>query len=66
MCALINTDLSVLGDLAYDWPELRTMGLLVSVRQEGKYAEESDFSVRYYISSKALTAKELHDATRSH
>ncbi|MPX95157.1 ISAs1 family transposase [Salinivibrio sp. VYel8] len=65
-CALINTDLSVLGDLAYDWPELKTMGIMVSVRQEGKHAEESDISVRYYISSKALTAKELHDATRSH
>ncbi|OOE33498.1 ISAs1 family transposase [Salinivibrio kushneri] len=65
-CALINTDLSVLGDLAYDWPELKRMGIMVSVRQEGKHAEESDISVRYYISSKALTAKELHDATRSH
>ncbi|OOE96562.1 ISAs1 family transposase [Salinivibrio sp. IB643] len=65
-CALINTDLSVLGDLAYDWPELKTMGIMVSVRQEGKHAEESDISARYYISSKSLTAKELHDATRSH
>ncbi|OOF08082.1 hypothetical protein BZG79_12570 [Salinivibrio sp. MA427] len=49
-CALINTDLSVLGDLAYDWPELKTMGIMVSVRQEGKHADESDISVLYYIS----------------
>ncbi|CDT94118.1 putative H repeat-associated protein (fragment) [Vibrio coralliirubri] len=30
--ALTNTDLSVLGDLEFDWLELKTMGIVVSVR----------------------------------
>jgi len=30
--ALTNTDLSVLGDLEFDWPELKTVGIVVSVR----------------------------------
>lgn len=29
--ALTNTDLSVLGDLVFDWPELKTMSIVVSV-----------------------------------
>ncbi len=32
-CALVNKDLSVLGDLAYDWPELKSMGIMVNIRQ---------------------------------
>ncbi len=31
-----------------------------------KHVEESETSVRYYISSKKLSARELYDATRSH
>ncbi|MEZ9631454.1 ISAs1 family transposase [Vibrio breoganii] len=65
-CALVNTDLSVLGDLAYEWPELKSMGIMVSIRQESELAQESEMSVRYYISSKELTAQELHDSTRAH
>ncbi|EPU1457787.1 ISAs1 family transposase [Escherichia coli] len=64
--ALTNTDLSVLGDLEFDWPELKTMGIVVSVRQEEAVAKESEITVRYYISSKNLNAKELLNATRSH
>ena len=65
-CALVNDDLSVLGDLAYDWPELKSMGIMVNIRQESEYAQESEMSIRFYISSRNLTAKDLHDATRAH
>lgn len=64
--ALTNTDLSVLGDLEFDWLELKTMGIVVSIRQEEAAAKESEFSVRYYISSKSLSAKKLLNATRLH
>jgi predicted transposase YbfD/YdcC len=30
--ALVNNDLSVLGDLEYEWPELKTMGIVSSFR----------------------------------
>ncbi len=64
--ALTNSDLSVLGDLEFDWPELKTMGIVVSIRQKEAVAKESELTVRYYISSKDLSAKELLNATRSH
>ncbi|ELM7987823.1 ISAs1 family transposase, partial [Escherichia coli] len=64
--ALVNEDLSVLGDLEFDWPGLKTMGIVVSIRQESAVAQESEVTVRYYISSKALSAKELLNASRSH
>ncbi|MEZ9758797.1 hypothetical protein AB4262_06050 [Vibrio breoganii] len=46
-CALINADLSVLGDLAYGWPELKSMGIMFNIRQESELAQESEVSVRY-------------------
>ncbi|PMN96656.1 transposase [Vibrio sp. 10N.222.55.C12] len=64
--ALTNTDLSVLGNVGLEWPELKTMGIVVSLRQKEEVAKESEFTVRYYISSKELSAKELLNATRSH
>lgn len=42
------------------------MGIVVSIRQESAVAQESEVTVRYYISSKALSAKELSNASRSH
>lgn len=48
---------SVLSDLEFDWPELKTMGVVVSIRQEDIVAKEPEFAVRYYISSKSLSAK---------
>jgi predicted transposase YbfD/YdcC len=42
------------------------MGIMVNVRQESEHAQESEMSVRYYISSKKLTAEELHNATKNH
>ncbi len=64
--ALKNTNFCVLGDLELDWQELKTMGIVVSIRQEGTVAKKSKVSVRYYISSKNLSAKELLNATHSH
>jgi predicted transposase YbfD/YdcC len=63
--ALINEDLSVLGDIAYDWPELKVMGIVASIRQVGDIPAE-DISIRYYISSKKLDAKTLLESSRSH
>jgi predicted transposase YbfD/YdcC len=50
--ALVNEDLSVLGDLEFDWPGLKTMGIVVSIWQGAEVAQESEVSVRYYVSSK--------------
>lgn len=63
--SLVNYDLSILGDIEFDWPELTTMGIVASIRQEGGEAAES-MSIRYYISSARLAAKELLESTRAH
>lgn len=42
------------------------MGVVVSIRQESAVAQESEVTVRYYISLKVLNAKELLNASRSH
>lgn len=65
-CVLVTQDLSFLGDLEQEWPNLKSVGIMVNVRQVDTVASEQNISVRYYISSKNLSAKELHDATRSH
>lgn len=44
----------------------KTMGIVVSLRQKEEVAKESEFTVRYYIISKELSAKELLNVTRSH
>lgn len=64
--ALTNVDLSVLGDIAHEWPGLKTMGIVASVRQNGCIALESDVSIRFYISSSELSAQKLLESTRSH
>jgi len=51
-------------DLGFEWPGLQTLGVAVSFRQEGcKHCEPT---VRYYISSAKLTAKEFAHAIRVH
>ncbi|EKG0042936.1 ISAs1 family transposase [Vibrio cholerae] len=64
LLALVNEDLSVLGDLEFDWPVLKTMGIVV--RQESAVAQETEVTVRYYISSKELSTKGLLNASSSH
>ncbi|MCR9672209.1 hypothetical protein NB557_02925 [Vibrio alginolyticus] len=63
--ALLNEALSVLDDLDFDWTRLKTFGVVVSIRQASTVAKESEVTVRYYISSKALSAKECLNASRS-
>jgi hypothetical protein len=31
---LVTQDTSVLGDIAFDWPELKTVGIVGSIRHE--------------------------------
>ncbi|WP_172564908.1 ISAs1 family transposase [Vibrio navarrensis] len=64
--ALVNRDLSVLGDIEHEWPELKSMGIVASIRQESAVATEQDVRIRYYICSKELEAQTLLEATRSH
>ncbi len=65
-CALVTNELPLLGDLEHEWPKLMSVGIMVNMRQTEEYATEEDMSVRFYISSKKLSAKELHDVTLSH
>ncbi|MBO1520646.1 ISAs1 family transposase [Oceanisphaera sp. DM8] len=55
---LVNDDLSVLGDITFEWPELKTMGIVATIRQE-KGQPATAITLRYYISSARLTSKEL-------
>ncbi|EGR1447376.1 ISAs1 family transposase [Vibrio cholerae] len=64
--ALVDRDLSVLGDIEHEWPGLKSMGIVASIRQESAVATERDVSIRYYICSKELEAQTLLEATRSH
>ncbi|KJR34773.1 ISAs1 family transposase [Vibrio navarrensis] len=64
--ALVNRDLSVLGDIEHEWPGLKSMGIVASIRQESAVATEQDVRIRYYICSKELEAQTLLEATRSH
>lgn len=64
--ALVNRDLSVLGDIEHEWPGLKSMGIVASIRQKSAVATEQDVSIRYYICSKELEAQTLLEATRSH
>lgn len=61
---MINKDLNILGDVEFEWPGLKGMGIVVSIRQEDSVAKESEVAVKYYISSRDLNAKELLYATR--
>lgn len=58
----------VIGDfveLSIDWPELKTLGVAVSFRSDKDEIPENA-TVRYYISSAALTARQFAEAIRNH
>ncbi|MDV7106446.1 ISAs1 family transposase, partial [Vibrio sp. TH_r3] len=63
--ALVEHDTSLLGDIAFDWKNIQTLGVVVSVRQEGNRPAER-MTIRQYISSAKLTAKELLEKSRAH
>ncbi|WP_418641895.1 ISAs1 family transposase [Vibrio chaetopteri] len=58
-----NTDF--LGDLAFNWSNLSTVGVVFSIRQEDDKLPET-VQVKYYISSASLSAKALLESTRAH
>ncbi|OYD21180.1 ISAs1 family transposase, partial [Oceanimonas baumannii] len=63
----VMDDLSILGDQEYEWPALKTLGIVGTIREErGQPAKELDITVHYYISSAQLSPKEMLEATRSH
>ena len=62
---LVNDDLFVMGDFAFAWQELKAMGIVASMRQEGD-KPAIDITLRYYISPARLTTKALLDASRAH
>ena len=57
-------DASEIGDLAFEWPGLKTLGYVVSLR--AKKGEASVATVKFYISSATLDAKSLLTASRDH
>ena len=63
--ALVSHDVSLLGDVALDWPEIKTLGVVVSIRQEGNKPAET-MAIRYYISSAELSSQKLLEKSRSH
>lgn len=52
-------------DVSYEWAGLKKLGIVVAFRQEGDQVPDNAM-VRYYISSKDLTAVELAEAARQH
>lgn len=57
-------DASEIGDLAFEWTGLKTLGYVVSLRAiKGK---ASVASVKFYISSAVLNAKALLTASKEH
>ncbi len=62
-----SDDVTPLGDLAFEWPALKTIGIVATLREEnGIPPNAEDIELRYYISSAKLTAPELLAATRAH
>ena len=53
-------------DLSFEWPGLKTLGVAISFRQQSDDIRDKTMSVRYYISSAKLTAKEFAKAIRAH
>jgi predicted transposase YbfD/YdcC len=57
-------DASEIGDLAFEWSGLKTLGYVVSFRAEK--GEASVATIKFYISSAELDAKSLLTAARAH
>ena len=61
---MVIHDLTELGDIQFEWPELKSIGYSVSFRKEGNKKETCSF--RFYISSAKLSAEEFAYAARAH
>jgi predicted transposase YbfD/YdcC len=57
-------DASEIGDLVFEWKGLKTLGYVVSFRT--KKGKETTDAVKFYISSTALDAKALLNASYAH
>nr|WP_080729721.1 ISAs1 family transposase [Vibrio vulnificus] len=64
--ALVNRDLSVLGDIEHEWPELKSMGIVASIRQESAVATEQDVRILYYICSKVHISEHSDQSFRDY
>lgn len=63
--SMVEHGTDFLGDLAFDWLKLSTIGVVVSIRQERDKPAET-MQIKYYISSAKLSAKALLESTRAH
>jgi predicted transposase YbfD/YdcC len=61
---MITHDLIELGDIAFEWPALKSLGYIVSFRTEKGKTTEASF--RFYISSAKLSVQEFANAAREH
>jgi predicted transposase YbfD/YdcC len=61
---MVTHDLTELGDIAFEWPELKSLGYIVSFRTEKGKTTEASF--RFYISSAKLSVQEFANAAREH
>lgn len=61
-CMVANAE--EIGDLAFEWAGLKTLGYIVSFREEK--GEPSTAIMKFYISSAELDAKSLLTAARAH
>lgn len=64
---IASQDLRPLGDLTFEWPNLTTIGIVATIREEGgKPFNAEQLVLRFYISSRKSTAKELLESSREH
>lgn len=61
---MVTHDLTELGDMAFEWPALKSLGYIVSFRTEKGKTTEASF--RFYISSAKLSVQEFANAAREH
>ncbi len=54
-------------NFSFDWAGMKTLGIALSARMvDGEVFDADDISIRYYISSAELTAKEFAHGAREH
>ena len=63
-CCIISNNMSLIP-ISAEWPQLTTVGVIISYRNE-KGKQSNQLSFRYYISSAMLTAEELACSAREH
>ena len=64
-CHILKEFTEEFQKLSYEWPGLKTVGVVMSFRSEGDKVPAEPM-IRYYISSAELSAKKLAEAARQH